>query len=77
MNSRPRPQGCARVGRLRLERKRVDASVHPTDLIALATRGRGGLKRLVLGSVADKVLRGANVAVMVYRPGDEAVAAQH
>jgi nucleotide-binding universal stress UspA family protein len=45
-----------------------DASLHGADLIALATRGRGGLKRLVLGSVADKVLRGADTAVLTYRP---------
>jgi nucleotide-binding universal stress UspA family protein len=38
------------------------------DLIALATHGRGGLKRLLLGSVADKVLRGASIPVLVRRP---------
>jgi nucleotide-binding universal stress UspA family protein len=35
------------------------------DLVALATRGRGGAARLVLGSVADKVIRGAHVPVLV------------
>jgi nucleotide-binding universal stress UspA family protein len=40
------------------------------DLIALATHGRGGLKRLLLGSVADKVLRGAATPVLVTRPAD-------
>lgn len=44
-----------------------DASVHRVDLIALATHGSGGLKRMVLGSVADKVLRGADTAVLIYR----------
>jgi nucleotide-binding universal stress UspA family protein len=39
-----------------------------TDLIALATHGRGGLGRLLLGSVADKVIRGASVGVLVLRP---------
>jgi nucleotide-binding universal stress UspA family protein len=39
-----------------------------TDLIALATHGRGGLGRLLLGSVADKVIRGAGVPVLVLRP---------
>jgi nucleotide-binding universal stress UspA family protein len=38
------------------------------DLIALQTHGRGGLARLLLGSVADKVVRGATVAVLVQRP---------
>ncbi len=38
------------------------------DLIAMATHGREGLSRLVLGSVADKVVRGAHVPVLLYRP---------
>jgi nucleotide-binding universal stress UspA family protein len=37
------------------------------DLIALETHGRGGLGRLLLGSVADKVVRGASVPVLVHR----------
>lgn len=39
------------------------------DLIALETHGRGGLGRLLLGSVADKLIRGAAVPVLVHRPG--------
>jgi nucleotide-binding universal stress UspA family protein len=38
------------------------------DLIALETHGRRGLPRLLLGSVADKVVRGAAVPVLVRRP---------
>jgi nucleotide-binding universal stress UspA family protein len=37
------------------------------DLIALATHGRRGLPRLFLGSVADKVVRGAEVPVLLHR----------
>jgi nucleotide-binding universal stress UspA family protein len=37
-------------------------------LLAIATHGRGGLKRLVVGSVADKLVRGAQVPVLVVRP---------
>jgi nucleotide-binding universal stress UspA family protein len=37
------------------------------DLIALETHGRGGLGRLVLGSVVDKVIRTAPVPVFVHR----------
>jgi nucleotide-binding universal stress UspA family protein len=37
-------------------------------LIATATHGRGGVRRLVLGSVADKLVRGAGVPVLVVRP---------
>ncbi len=36
--------------------------------IAMATHGRTGLARLVLGSVADAVLRGAPQAMLLYRP---------
>ncbi|HYT93309.1 MAG TPA: universal stress protein [Gemmataceae bacterium] len=38
------------------------------DMIAVETHGRRGLKRLFLGSVADKVVRGAAVPVLVQRP---------
>ncbi len=38
------------------------------ELIALATHGRGGATRLLLGSVADKVVRTAPVPVLVLRP---------
>jgi nucleotide-binding universal stress UspA family protein len=42
------------------------------DLIALATHGRGGAVRLLLGSVADKIVRGASTPVLLYRPSVEA-----
>ena len=38
------------------------------DLVAIATHGRGGLARMLLGSVADKVIRGAEIPVLLYRP---------
>lgn len=38
------------------------------DAIVLASAGRGGVRRLMLGSVADKLLRGANVPVLLYPP---------
>jgi nucleotide-binding universal stress UspA family protein len=44
------------------------AQTHDADLIALGTRGRGGLARLLRGSVADRVVRGASVPVLVFRP---------
>lgn len=40
------------------------------DLIAMSTRGRGGVARAVLGSTADKVIRGARRPTLVYRPGE-------
>lgn len=41
------------------------------DLVALATHGRRGIRRMVLGSVADKVLRGVDVPMLVLGPGVE------
>ena len=46
----------------------LTAACQGIDLIAIATHGRGGLKRLLLGSVADKVIRGTFVPVLVFRP---------
>jgi nucleotide-binding universal stress UspA family protein len=44
------------------------AEQNHTDIICMATHGRSGMKRLLLGSVADKVLRAANGPVLLYRP---------
>lgn len=38
------------------------------DLLVLSSHGRGGLARMVLGSVADKVIRGTTRPVLVIRP---------
>ena len=38
------------------------------DLIAIATRGTGGLGRLVFGSVADEVTRKATTSILVFHP---------
>lgn len=38
------------------------------ELIAMATHGRGGLQRLLLGSVSNKVLRGSSRPLLLYRP---------
>jgi nucleotide-binding universal stress UspA family protein len=43
------------------------------DAIAIATRGLGGLERALLGSVADKVIRTAQVPVLVWNPPADAV----
>lgn len=37
------------------------------DLLVMATKGRTGLKRLVLGSVAERVVREADCSVLVVR----------
>lgn len=41
------------------------AESHHFDLISVATRGRNPVARAVLGSVADKVVRGASMPVLV------------
>jgi nucleotide-binding universal stress UspA family protein len=38
------------------------------DVVAMATHGRGGVRRLVLGSVSDKVVRAAAGPVLLVRP---------
>ncbi len=45
-----------------------EARAQASNLIALATHGQGGLKRLLLGSVADQLVRAAESPVLVYRP---------
>lgn len=40
------------------------------DLIVMSTHGRSGFKRMLLGSVADKVVHGAKVPVLLIRPID-------
>ncbi len=41
-------------------------------LITMATHGRSGLKRWLLGSIAEKVLRGASNPVLLVRANEEA-----
>ena len=50
----------------------ADADASGIDLVAMETRGHSGLVRLLLGSVADKVVRGATVPVLLRRPEGEA-----
>jgi nucleotide-binding universal stress UspA family protein len=45
-----------------------EAAARTSGLIALATHGRGGLSRLLLGSVAGKLVRAAALPLLVYRP---------
>jgi nucleotide-binding universal stress UspA family protein len=39
------------------------------DLICMGTHGRGGINRLLLGSVAERVIRAAEVPVLTVRVG--------
>lgn len=40
------------------------------DLIVMSSHGRSGLGRLILGSVAESVLRGTNVPILLLRAPD-------
>jgi nucleotide-binding universal stress UspA family protein len=42
------------------------------DLIAIATHGRGGLARLIRGSVADAVMHSSRVSMLVLKPDNVA-----
>lgn len=44
------------------------AAKSDVSLIAMSTHGRGGLGRLVFGSVADEVVRSSRVPVFLVRP---------
>lgn len=41
------------------------------DLIVMATMGRSGMKRLLMGSVTESVLRSTNIPAMVLPPDEE------
>lgn len=46
------------------------ARSHAFDLIAMATHGRSGAARMLLGSIADRVVQTASVPVLLYRHPD-------
>jgi nucleotide-binding universal stress UspA family protein len=46
------------------------AKVNQVDLIAMTTHGRSGLGRLVMGSVAEAVLRGTTTPILMLRAAE-------
>jgi nucleotide-binding universal stress UspA family protein len=53
-------------------REIVDFAVEEgCDLIVMGTHGRGGIDRLLLGSVAERVVRGSPVPVLTVRVREE------
>ena len=46
------------------------AGEHEVDLIIIATHGRTGLAHILLGSVAEKVVRHSTVPVMTVKPSE-------
>jgi nucleotide-binding universal stress UspA family protein len=47
------------------------AEKNNADLVVMGTLGKTGLDRFLLGSVAEKVVRGSKVPVMVVRSGEK------
>ena len=43
------------------------AAAHDTDLVLVGARGHGGMARLLLGSVSEKVLRDARGPVLIVK----------
>ena len=52
------------------------ALTQAVDLIVMSTHGRGGLTRLLMGSVAESVFRATSRTVMLVKPEPPAVTAQ-
>lgn len=48
-----------------------------TDLVVLATHGRSGIKRLLIGNVAEKVVRHARCPVLTVKPSERSAAVDH
>jgi nucleotide-binding universal stress UspA family protein len=67
MASRPGPRVECRVERGDPYRKIV-AAARGADCILMSTAGRTGLRYVVIGSVAEKVVRHAPVPVLTFRP---------
>ena len=65
--------GTVAIAHLKMNEKRDEAIVHLAEdigagLIVIGSRGFGGLKRALLGNVADSVVRHAHCPVLVVRP---------
>ncbi len=69
--------GTVAIAHLRMGERRDEAIVHLAEeidagLIVIGSRGFGGLKRALLGNVADSVVRHAHCPVLVVRPSQGA-----
>ena len=49
------------------------ARLHKIDLIVMTTHGRSGLGRLIMGSVAESVLRGTTTPILLLRAAEAPV----
>ena len=78
----PLREAGMRVRTLLDERPPADAILHVAaregvDLIVMSTHGRGGLSRMLMGSVAESVFRATPRTVMLVKPEPPAVAKRH
>jgi nucleotide-binding universal stress UspA family protein len=48
----------------------TEAKRFPADIIVIGSHGRRGLKRVVLGSVAEEVMRSSNIPILLVRAPD-------
>lgn len=48
------------------------AQAQQASLIVMMSHGRGAFKRAIMGSVADEILRGSVLPVLIVRPKEEA-----
>ena len=67
--------GDVAIAHLKMNERRDEAIVHlaeeiGADLIVIGSRGFGGMKRALLGNVADSVVRHAHCPVLVVRPSE-------
>jgi nucleotide-binding universal stress UspA family protein len=65
--------GNVAVGHLKMNEKRDEAIVHLAEdidagMIVIGSRGFGGMRRALMGNVADSVVRHAHCPVLVVRP---------
>jgi universal stress protein A len=67
--SRPRIQEGRNLGLVRAAAAAIvgAAAVQKADLIVMSTHGRSGIGRLILGSVAESVLRGTTTPILLLR----------
>ena len=45
----------------------IDKASHPPSLVVMSSHGQSGIRRLMLGSIADRVVRHSNGPVLVVR----------
>jgi nucleotide-binding universal stress UspA family protein len=65
--------GKVAIAHLKMGERRDEAIVHLAEeigagLIVIGSRGRGGIRRALMGSVSDSVVRHAHCPVLVVRP---------